>query len=50
MFPSLTHLVDERPKFRQLKDHPFIAYIEKEDVDVAGWYGSILEKEQELCS
>lgn len=43
---SLTHSVEKRPKFRDLVEDPFIKDIEKEEVDVAGWYATILEKEQ----
>ena len=43
---SLTHSVDDRPRFRDLVKHEFIQYIEEEDVDVASWYDQIIEKEK----
>lgn len=42
---SLTHSVDKRPRFKDLVEHPFIKYIEKEEVDVAGWYAGVVERE-----
>lgn len=42
---SLTHSVDDRPKFKDLVTHKFIKYIEKEKVDVASWYDNVIEKE-----
>ena len=43
---SLTHAVDRRPKFRDLVEDQFIKFIEAEEVDVAGWYTTVREKEQ----
>lgn len=45
---SMTHSVDERPKFKDLLEDPFIKFIESQHVDVAGWYGGICEKEKAL--
>ena len=42
---SLTHSVDDRPKFKDLVKHKFIKYIENEDVDVASWYDKVIEME-----
>lgn len=40
--------MEKRPKFKDLVEDPFIKYIEGEEVDVAGWYATILEKEQAI--
>ena len=45
---SLTHQVDNRPKFYELVEHVYIKKIEKEEVKVGEWYAGILEKEQVL--
>ena len=45
---SLTHAVDKRPKFRDLVEHEFIKYIEKQEVDVETWYANIIAKEEAL--
>ena len=46
---SLTKAVSERPKYDTLVEHPFIKKIEQMDVDVAGWYRDILDKEEALA-
>ena len=43
---SLTHSVERRPKFKDLMEHPYIKYIEKQEVNIAEWYADILEQEQ----
>jgi len=42
----LTHSVDDRPKFEYLQEDAFILHIEKQTVDVAGWYGKVLAAEE----
>ena len=48
LFFSLTHKVENRPKFHELVQHPYIKKIELEEVAVGEWYQGILEKEQTL--
>lgn len=45
---SLTKDVDQRPKFWELVDHPYIKEVEQSVVDVAGWYADIVRQESEL--
>jgi hypothetical protein len=47
---SLTHKVENRPKFRALVEHPYIKKIEEEENQVGEWYTGILEKEQALLN
>lgn len=45
---SLTKDVEERPRFYELIEHPYIKGVEQSSVDVAGWYGDIVRQELEL--
>ena len=42
---SLTKDVDQRPRFYELIEHPYIREVEKSLVDVAGWYADIIRQE-----
>ena len=44
---SLTHLVEDRPKLKDLIEHELLLAAEKE-VDVSKWYTEILEKEKDV--
>ena len=44
----MTKDVEERPRFYELIEHPYIKEVEKSTVDVAGWYGDIVRQELEL--
>lgn len=43
----LTHLVEDRPKLKDLIEHELLLAAEKE-VDVSKWYTEILEKEKDV--
>ena len=45
---SLTKDVDQRPKFHDLIEHPYIKEVEAMVVDVAGWYADVLKQELEF--
>ncbi len=47
---SLTKSVEERPKYDVLVTHPFILNIEKQEVNVAGWYRDVVDKAEALSS
>ena len=44
----MTKDVEERPRFYELIEHPYIKGVEQSSVDVAGWYGDIVRQELEL--
>ena len=47
-YSSLTKEVEERPRFYELIEHPYIKEVEQSTVDVAGWYGDVLKQELEF--
>ena len=46
--PSLTKKVDDRPKIGVLVEHRFIKKVEAMEVDVAGWFRDIRDRESAL--
>ena len=45
---SLTKDVDQRPRFYELIEHPYIKEVEQSDINVAVWYADIIRQENEL--
>ena len=46
---SLTKDVENRPRFHDLLEHPFIKKMEKEKREVETWYREISDKEKEAA-